>query len=95
MPRKLAGWDSLVWRDLYVKLTCLTGYFLLKQGPLYIALLFLRLISNTLYPQKLALTSPTSGGRSVDIVRSRTQTKEFVFLISNIDNIVMFLLVEL
>jgi hypothetical protein len=33
----------------------------------------------TLYPQKLALTSPTSGGRSVCIVRSRTQTTEFVF----------------
>jgi hypothetical protein len=27
----------------------------------------------TLYPQKLAITSPTSGGRSVGIVRSRTQ----------------------
>jgi hypothetical protein len=27
----------------------------------------------TLYPQKLALTSLTSGGRSVGIVRSRTQ----------------------
>jgi hypothetical protein len=25
---------------------------------------------DTLYPQKMALTSPTSGGRSVDIVRS-------------------------
>jgi hypothetical protein len=33
----------------------------------------------TLYPQKLALTSPTSGGRSVGIVRSRTQTTEFRF----------------
>jgi hypothetical protein len=31
----------------------------------------------TLYPQKLALTSPTSGGRSVGIVRSRTQAMEF------------------
>jgi hypothetical protein len=31
----------------------------------------------TLYPQKLAITSPTSGGRSVGIVRSRTQTMEF------------------
>jgi hypothetical protein len=31
----------------------------------------------TLYPQKLALTSPTSGGRSVGIVRSRTQATEF------------------
>jgi hypothetical protein len=31
-----------------------------------------------LYPQKLALTSPTSGGRSVDIVRSRTKVTELV-----------------
>jgi hypothetical protein len=31
----------------------------------------------TLYPQKLALTSPTSGGRSVGIVRSRTLAKKF------------------
>jgi hypothetical protein len=30
-----------------------------------------------LNPQKLALTSPTSGGRSVGIVRSRTQATEF------------------
>jgi hypothetical protein len=34
----------------------------------------------TLYPQKLATTSPTSGGRSVGIVRSRTQTTEFVLV---------------
>jgi hypothetical protein len=33
-----------------------------------------------LYPQKLAVTSPTSGGRSVGIVRSRTQATEFGFL---------------
>jgi hypothetical protein len=33
-----------------------------------------------LYPQKLALTSPTSCGRSVGIVRSRTKVTEFVFL---------------
>jgi hypothetical protein len=33
----------------------------------------------TLYPQKLAITSPTSGGRSVGIDRSRTQTMEFSF----------------
>jgi hypothetical protein len=32
-----------------------------------------------LYPQKLALTSSTSGGRSVSIVRSRTQATEFEF----------------
>jgi hypothetical protein len=35
----------------------------------------------TLYPQKLALTSPISGGRSVGIVRSRTQATEFSLLI--------------
>jgi hypothetical protein len=34
----------------------------------------------TLYPQKLALTSPTSGGRSVGIVRFRT-TGHGVYLI--------------
>jgi hypothetical protein len=31
-----------------------------------------------LYPQKLALTSPTGGGRSVGIVRSRTKAMEFM-----------------
>ena len=30
-----------------------------------------------LYPQKLALTSPTCSGRSVGIVRSRTKTTEY------------------
>ena len=30
-----------------------------------------------LYPQKLALTSPTGGGRSVGIVRSRTKATKF------------------
>jgi hypothetical protein len=33
---------------------------------------------DTLYPQKLALTSPTSGGRSVSIVHSRTKVTEFL-----------------
>jgi hypothetical protein len=33
----------------------------------------LRWPRDTLYPQKLALTSPTSGGRSVGIVRLRTE----------------------
>jgi hypothetical protein len=31
----------------------------------------------TLYPQKLALASPTSGGRSVGIVRPQTKANEF------------------
>jgi hypothetical protein len=34
---------------------------------------------DTLYPQKFALTSPTSGCRSVGIVRSRSQATEFSF----------------
>jgi len=33
-----------------------------------------------LYPQKLALTSPTGGGRSVGIVRVRTKATEFSLL---------------
>jgi hypothetical protein len=39
----------------------------------------------TLYPQNVALTSPTSGGRSVGIVRSRTQPTEFGFSMNWID----------
>jgi len=31
-----------------------------------------------LYPQKLALSSPTGGGRSVGIVRVRTKATEFL-----------------
>jgi hypothetical protein len=43
----------------------------------------------SLYPQKLAITSPTSGGRTVGIVRSRTQTMEFsLFLFELKDDIV-------
>jgi hypothetical protein len=38
---------------------------------------------DTLYPQKLALTSTTSGGRSVGIVRLRTKTTEFVLVFVN------------
>jgi hypothetical protein len=38
----------------------------------------LRCPCDTLYPQKLALTSPTCGRRSVGIVRLRTNTMEFV-----------------
>jgi hypothetical protein len=39
----------------------------------------LRRPRGTLYPQKLALTSPTSGGRSIGIIRSLTKTTEFFF----------------
>jgi hypothetical protein len=36
---------------------------------------------NTLYPKKLALTSPISGGRSVGIIRLRSKVTEFVCLL--------------
>jgi hypothetical protein len=39
----------------------------------------LRRSRDILYPQKLALTSPTSDGRSVGIVRLRTKAAEFSF----------------
>jgi hypothetical protein len=42
----------------------------------------LRWSPNTRYAQKLALTSPTSGGRSVGIVRSRTKATKFSFLVT-------------
>jgi hypothetical protein len=38
-----------------------------------------RLPRFTLYPKKLVLTSSTSGGRSVGIVRLRTQATEFFY----------------
>jgi hypothetical protein len=41
----------------------------------------LRWPRDTLYPRKLALTSPTSGGRSVGIVRLRAKTTEFVLCV--------------
>ena len=37
-----------------------------------------------LYLQKLAVTSPTGGGRSVGIVRSRTKASEFSLVFSDI-----------
>jgi hypothetical protein len=37
-----------------------------------------------LYPQKLALTSPTSGGRSAGIVRSRTKATELLLLLLSV-----------
>jgi hypothetical protein len=41
----------------------------------------LRWPRDTLYPQELVLTSPTCGGRSVGVVRLRTENTEFVFVL--------------
>jgi hypothetical protein len=51
----------------------------------------LRWPRDTLYPQKLALISPTCGGRSVGIVRLRTKATEFVCLYTeNVSNFFPF-----
>jgi hypothetical protein len=39
----------------------------------------LRWACDTLYPQKLELISPTSGGRSVGVVRSWTRATELLW----------------
>jgi hypothetical protein len=49
----------------------------LKWNVSYIINMMLTAKRGTLYPQKMAVTSPTSSGRSVGIVHSRTQTMEF------------------
>jgi len=47
-----------------------------------------------LYPQKLALTSLTGGGRSVGMVRSRTKATEFfsLLLINKISHLRIWLI---
>jgi hypothetical protein len=40
-----------------------------------------------LFPEKLALTYPTSGGRSVGVVRSWTQATESVCLFLSVDKL--------
>jgi hypothetical protein len=42
----------------------------------------LRWSRDTLYPQKLALTSPTSGGHSVGIVSSRTKATGAFYMVT-------------
>jgi hypothetical protein len=44
-----------------------------------------RWLRDTLYPQLLALTSPTSGGRSIAIVRTRTKATELYIKIDVFD----------
>jgi len=43
-----------------------------------------------LYPQKLALTSPTDGGRSVGIVRVRTKATEFSLVLDTLISQIYF-----
>jgi hypothetical protein len=44
----------------------------------------LRWPRDTIYSQKVALTSPTCGGRSVGIIRLRAKTTEFVFCLLDV-----------
>jgi hypothetical protein len=46
---------------------------------------FRRWPRNTLYHQKLALTSPRSGGRLIGIIRSRTQAMEFSLVLGQVE----------
>jgi hypothetical protein len=77
--------------SLYVRVLCYDGPF---QFCAYLSQYY-HVVRGTLYPHKLALTSPTSDSRSVAIVRSRIQATEFkvreIFRLRNI-NIVRFLL---
>jgi hypothetical protein len=43
---------------------------------------------------KLAITSPTSGGRSVGIVRSRIQAMEFSLVIVYLDIIIIIIVIK-
>jgi hypothetical protein len=49
----------------------------------------LRWPRDTLYPQKLKITSPTSGGRSIGIVRLRANTTEFLLFTPPIRRVIV------
>jgi hypothetical protein len=73
---------------LFLQVTCLdiidspvdgtTRYIRHGSKSRYAQLKAFKQFLATNYPQKLALTSPTSGGPSVGIVRSRTKATELV-----------------
>jgi hypothetical protein len=67
---------SLLCTNVWASFSMLNAYILQNEEDWFINGVGLSI----LYPQKLAISSPTSGGRSVGIVRSRTQTMEFVCL---------------
>jgi hypothetical protein len=65
--------EKTYYWNVFFGFTPLTSVFILR-------LLYYSRWYTPLYPQMLALTSPTGGSCSVDIVRSRTQATEFVFV---------------
>jgi hypothetical protein len=78
--------DLVLYVHFKIKVEDITMGDLISDGVLYSGLENreygrgdpLRWPRDTLYPQKLALTSPTSGGSSVGIVRLRAKATEFV-----------------
>ena len=69
-------------------LTTILGWVTSQKSEDLLRILYLTwiekdIILKAIYPQKLALTSPTGGGRSVGIVRSRTKATEFSFIYRN------------
>jgi hypothetical protein len=69
---------SILWITPFLQRTYLINIEF--QIPLHYVwgVCYLKFNATTLYPQKLALTSRTSCGRSVGIVRSRTKATELV-----------------
>jgi hypothetical protein len=76
------GWPKPIVRHVRLK------FHLVAGSPTIFFYVLFKKMENTaigirhagLYSQKLALTSPTSGGRTVGIVRSRTKATGFVCL---------------
>jgi hypothetical protein len=72
-PNRLMLSIGLWWLYINISITILSGLENRDYGRRDPS----RWPRRTIYPQKSALTSPTSGGRSVGIVRKRTQATEF------------------
>jgi hypothetical protein len=47
----------------------------------------LRWVRDTIYVQRLSVTWPTVGGRSVGVVRSRTATASLIFFCSGVQSV--------
>jgi hypothetical protein len=86
------GFLCVLWPTVQ-PLICIMSVLPVKDGVLIINNLEygcedpFRWPRETLYPQRLALTSPTKGGRSIGIVRSWTKAMKFVFMFINISKV--------
>jgi hypothetical protein len=89
----LEMWDTRRLTNLWACIACYKDTFFYNYYNYYFSRLQMGIRrtdhATSLYPQKLALTSPTSVGRSVGIVHSRTKATELVRLkwLFNIDSI--------